>query len=139
MHARKLIREAVASLLTDETTAEENVYTNRSTRFWQSELPSILIQSGPEAANPRGNSLQYVRDFELQIEIRVEANSSVDDELDAIALEIEAILGTKENKELGIPGTVSSVTYTGFELRTQPDGENEIGVGTLNYQVKYIQ
>jgi hypothetical protein len=138
-HARKSIRDAVASLLiAGSTSAGSNVFTNRPNRAWQSELPAIFIQSGSESANPRAlNVTNYRRTLDLKIELKIEENDTTDDDLDALALQVETIMNA--NQLLGLSGTVTSVVYQGSDPTITSEGEQTIGVLVMNYQVQYIQ
>lgn len=136
-HARKSIRDAASSLLiSGATTAGTNVYVNRSTKFWQSELPAILISNGVETAEPRGmGTRESYRTFNLQIEVRVEVNDTVDDDTDAICLQVENIIKANPN----LSNTCTSLIYRGTEPIYDANGEKEIGKAIMNYEIKYSQ
>jgi CII-binding regulator of phage lambda lysogenization HflD len=135
MNNRTAIRSALTTLLSGETSAGTNVYANRYTSLWQSELPAILIYTRQESAVPEAmNQSRYIRTLELSIEVRVEASEDVDDSIDSIIGEIEDQLATDQS----IGGTVLSSTQTNTEIRVDSDGEKDIGVGILTLECKYI-
>jgi minor tail protein U len=135
-HQRSSIRDAVESLLMDETDAGENVYANRETRLWRTELPSICIYTKDESANGRDlSSRQSIRTLQLIIEIKVKATSGTDDALDDICDQVEEII--KDNNDLS--GTSLATQYISTEITLDAESEEESGVAILTYQVKYIK
>jgi hypothetical protein len=135
MNNRKAIRDALKALLLDETSAGENVYSNRETAAWQSELPSILIYTESEDAQPRAanTSQSYIRDLELRIDLKLEATENVDDALDDFVSEVEEILFSNPSF-----GGVTSSRLTRTEVRIDEQGENSVGVASLSVLCKYI-
>ena len=135
-HNRKLIRHAVKDLLIDNTSAGPNVYPNRETNLWESELPAILIYTKDEPeAQPRAvNSQQYIRKLTLFIEIKTLATETVDDDLDDLAEEVESIIRANPN----LNSTATSVQYKGTEIILDATSETEKGVAILTFEVQYI-
>lgn len=134
-HIRNNIRDAIATLLTSTTDVGVNVFVNRETSVWRSELPTIIVYSRGESATPRALSgSTYIRQLQLVIEIKVEANNTLDDTLDTIAQQVEAIVSVAD-----IEGTMGRPIYLSTEINLDSGSEIEKGVATLNYQVQYIQ
>lgn len=132
---RKAIRAAVKTMLLNNTSAGENVYTNRETTTWESELPAILIYSDDENATNRDiTGRQKIRTYNVRIEIKAEAEASVDDDLDDLAQEIETIL----NADRSLSGTAMDSNYTSTSISISSEGDKEIGTVLLNYEIKYI-
>lgn len=132
---RAAIREALKVALSAETLAGLNVYTNRETSLWRSELPAILIYSNQESAVPENlQGRRYYRTLELTVEVRIEASEDASDSVDELLAVIEAII----EEEPTIGGTVQSTILTGTETRVDSEGEKDIGVGVLTYECKYI-
>jgi hypothetical protein len=132
---RIAIRAAVSTLLTGATSAGTNVFTDRKSKLWESELPAILIYTFVEATTPESINLRrYIRDLELKIDVKVEATTSVDDILDALIAEIETIIIANP----GLSGTVLSTIHTHTEIVVDSGAETDIARATLTYQCKYI-
>jgi minor tail protein U len=133
---RKEIRDALVDTLIDaDTAAGENVYPNRETPLWDSELPAILVYTIDESAEPRdANGRQYRRTLKITVEAKCEATTSVDDELDALAVEIEAAINA--NTSLG--GLVYDLTYLNTDLSLTSDTDILRGTATITYEAKYI-
>lgn len=134
-HKRTEIRQKIFDVL-DGNTSAANVYINRETPQWQPDLPCIIIYSGQEQADPRNiNARQYIRTWEVKLDVKVEANDSVDEDLDTISQEIEQLL--IDNYSLS--GLVLDIIYKSCDPQLDASGEKIIGTNTMNYEVKYIQ
>lgn len=136
-HKRTDIREAVKTmLLAGATVAGENVYSNRVSAFWKSELPSISIFTTEEEATPRDLKNQtYVRTMQLRLEVHAEATEDLDTLLDEAAVEIEDIL----NADQGLTGTALGSKLTSTSIELAGDASTPVGVLSLNYEIKYIR
>lgn len=131
---RVAIRAALKALLSGETDAGTNVYTNRESRLWKSELPSIIINTPDEPVNIRAlNGGIYNRTLTINVEVKVEASEDVDDTLDALLAEVEQIVA--DNPSLS--GTVQAAIQTNTETRIDSEAEKDIGVGILTFECKY--
>lgn len=134
-HKRTTIRNAVVTMLTGSTTAGSNVYANRMTRNWTSELPAILIYMLDETNVPRDvRSNQYIRTLQLLIEIRTQATTNVDTDIDDIALEVEDLIKADQS----LTGNALAAILTSTEVTLDSESELETGVAVLTYEVKYI-
>ncbi len=133
---RKAIRAALKEILAEgDTAADESVFTNRETKLWPVELPCIIIYTPDEEATPESISqTRYIRDLQLNIELKITATEDVDDDLDDFVAEVEALIDA--NPSLGVAGLSSKLTNT--NIRIDEGGENQIGVATLSLLCKYI-
>ena len=132
---RKNIRSALSTLLLGNTSAGNNVFSNRITPVWNNELPVILIYSEEEDAVPRDLRVSsYQRILNLTIECKAEANASLDDDLDDLASEIEDILSSNPS----ISGTSLGSVLTRTELELNAEAEKPIGVLRLYLEIKYM-
>lgn len=135
MNNRTTIRTALLDMLVGETSAGTNVYSNRESRLWQSELPSILIYTLQEPLTPESLSARrYIRNLELQIKVKVEATETVDDTLDALVAEVEAII----DADPSLAGTVLTTIQTNTEVSIESEAEKDIGIAVLTFECKYI-
>lgn len=92
-HQRKLLRHTVAKILKGKTTAGDNVFANRPTPLFNSELPAIHVyvkSETPEQITCAPKILS--RAVRLVTEIVAEASEQCDDILDDISEEIETIM-----------------------------------------------
>jgi hypothetical protein len=134
-HKRQDIRDATYALLNTHTSVGTNVFKNRVINLQQTQLPAIDITTTSETATPRGmNATVYIRKLELKIRIMLDALSDIDDEIDDIAAEVEAILFA--NKSLS--GTCSGSTYQSMNIEIDDQGSKIIAVGEMIFEVNYI-
>ncbi len=133
---RAAIRSALKALLVDEdTSAGSNVYSNRETALWKSELPAILIYTSQENATPESFSgRRSIRDLEITIHLKIEATEDIDDDLDAFAGEVEDAIDSDST----VGGTVSGIILKTTEIRIDAEGDKDIGVAVLTYECKYV-
>lgn len=136
MHKRQEIREAIKTMLLGNTDAGANVYSNRVSAFWKSELPSISIVTTEEEANPRdlGNKT-FVRKLRIGIEVHAEATEKLDDVLDDISNQIEALIGADQS----LTGTVLGTVMTGTTIELAGEATTPIGVLSISFTTTYIK
>jgi hypothetical protein len=132
---RAAIRAALVSALSGNTSAGTNVYANRETKLWQSELPAILIYTLHEPATPRDLSVrQYIRKLQLAVKVKVESSTTVDDDLDALTAEVEAVIMANSS----LSGTVLSTIQTLTEVIVDSTGEEDLATATITFECTYI-
>lgn len=140
-HKRTLIREKLLEIIkgtapTYNTSAEENVFSNRLRNIPEDKLPSINIVYGNETAtNTVMNRPIYNRILPVGIEVKIMATSDLDNEADIICEEIEQILINNQS----ISGTALGVFYRGVEIELNPEGSQVLATYTLNYDIQYIK
>lgn len=132
---RVAIRAAAMTLLMDNTSAGHNVYANRESKLWQSELPAITIYSLHEPTTLEGVSgRRYIRSLQFAVKVRVSATETVDDDLDSLVAEVETIFANNP----GLSGTVLSTIQTNTEITIDSGGEEDIAAAILTFECKYI-
>lgn len=133
---RTQIREAIKTILMGQTACGDNVYSNRTSAYWKSELPCISIFMAEEPLSPRDMSQKtYIRKPDISIEIRAEANENLDEILDEVNDKIEELILANSN----LNGTVQGLVFTNIDFETANDGTTNIGILTLSIQVQYTK
>lgn len=133
---RQQIREAAKAMLLGHTEAGQNVYSNRVSALWRSDLPSISIYLTDETATPRDlRQSSYVRTGTLVFQILAAATENLDHQLDTIADQIESITGADPS----LKGTVQGFLLQSSESELNTEGTTPIGTLSLIYQVTYIK
>lgn len=133
---RQAIREAIKNILIANTDCGASVYTNRASAFIRSELPCISIFSKDESLSPRDTANKsYVRKLNIIIEIHAEDNEDLDDRLDVINDQIEALLLADPS----LQGTVQGLIFTDIEIDISNDPAVDVGALTLTTQVTYTK
>lgn len=131
---RKAIREAFVDLLTNETDAEDRVYSNRVRPIWRSKLPAILVFSRNEPASIFAESPREMqRELTLSVEIMADANDSLDNSLDVIAEQVETLLDVDHT----LGELCHDVVLESTEMVINRDGDTLYGSCILNYKIIY--
>jgi len=134
MSQRKIIREKIRDLLLDKTTCGTKVFENRMDQWWPENLPAISIYTRNETAEiwnvaPR----KYKRRLSLSIEIVAKASGNVDDSLDLICDEVEAVMHGDDT----LGGTCDDVVYQSTSISIVEDGEKLFSVARMDYEISY--
>lgn len=134
-HVRKQIRDYVASALTGLPTTGSNVYSGRVYRLADENLPALLVFTNREQSQPDTMAADgdIERVMDLEIEGYAKVGADLDDVLDQIAAEVEAVMGADRN--LGSLAEDSFLDRSDITL--QGDGDNSAGVLQLTYRVAY--
>ncbi len=135
---RQLIREATKQLLLDASITEvgTNIFSNRVSAFWRSELPCISIFIKNEEASPRDlSNKSFIRKATLSFEVHAEAVEDLDNTLDSIADSIETVM----NDNPTLNNTISSHILQDTEIELSGEATTPIGVLSINYQITYIK
>lgn len=133
IHQRQVIRQAVASLLMGKTAAGQAVYATREVPWRRIELPGIAVYTYDEASEWDTLQGAYRRTVTLAVVAVLERSQDIDNALDAIALEIETVLGA--DPTLGGVAFGSLLTETHIEVNTEQ--ETPVGAVRLVYDVEY--
>lgn len=135
IHQRKVIRDAVKDLLLGNTPAADKVFTNRPLPFEDASLPAIFIYAlGEEVERSNVYDGELKRILNLSIEARIKATASLDDEMDAIALTVEQLMGAED----ALVDIALTVNLASTEMEIGADGIKPIGAIRLNYEIKYL-
>lgn len=135
MHIRRAIRERIALNITGLPLVGNNVFQSRIHNLAESKLPCILVYTQNETSEPitMGSARVLERTLTVTLEVFVKATSDVDDKLDGICVDVEeGIAGdlTVNNLAKDIYLTSTSINFIG-------EGDQPLGVATLNYDVLY--
>ncbi len=90
-HVRQQIRERIVSVLTTNVTlVSSRVYGSRVYSFSEADLPAITVYAGSETSGLQTVGLKTSqRIVSIQVDAYVRATSDFDDDVDAIAVQIE--------------------------------------------------
>ena len=135
-HVRKSIRDNVTTTLTGLTTTGSNVYQTRLFPLAAGKLPGLCVYTRSETteyatlSRPR----TQVRELEVLVEAYAKGTSSIDDTLDAIAVEVEEALYTDVTRG----GYAKDTQITSFEVDYDGEGEQSVGVARFTISVTYV-
>lgn len=137
MHQRQAICEKVCELLkAADTAAGERVYPNRFLPLRVKDLPAILVYTLSERVDPDSISTaprELTRLLELAVDAIVAVTDDVDNDLSAIALEIETAL----HADPYFDSTAGESILTDTDIGVEPDGDRFVGRVALTYEVTY--
>jgi|SRR5665213_256377 len=141
-HIRKQIRAGVIASLKAANISGigTKVFGNRARKILRNECPCLIVYTNKEPASVSLESpREYMRNLELAIEIVVAVNAAADDDLDdqvdAFAVLIEAVIFTDYTQGGFCEDTILGDT----DLDIIDDGEKPIGAGKITFQMPYRQ
>jgi hypothetical protein len=135
-HVRQQIRDAVATTLTTAVTlVSSRVYTTRVHPLNEDLLPAISVYTGSEASERYNIGVTDVtRNLSLEIDIYVRETSTFDDDVDAIAVQVEEAMAN----DFTIGGLVKSSVLTSTAIQFDGEADQILGVAKLTYAVRYV-
>lgn len=134
-HVRTQIRQAVVTLLRNQTSAGNRVYASRVHPLNDPKLPALLVYTpqesvgNPTMQRPRTQS----RQLQLVIEGYLKARGEIDDDADQLAAEVEQRIAA--DPKLG--GLVKDAMLDVTTTQLSGEGEKPIAVLSLTFAVLY--
>jgi len=126
-HARKQIRDLAVAALTNLATTQDRVYSGRARPLTPAQMPALMIYAIDEHSvlDAKGKPATLLRTLTLAIEGKAGGSDSalLDDTLDQIADEVEAVLGAGT-----LHPRILNQTLIGSRLSAQAPGESQLGV-----------
>lgn len=134
-HARTQIRQAVIALLKGNTSAGNNVFEARVYPIDDPKLPALLVYTKLETLGEQSMSRPRTqqRELRLSIEVYVKARGKVDEDTDALALEIEQLIAA----DVTLGGLVKDMVLDTTETQFSDDGDRPVAVAVMNYAILY--
>jgi len=134
-HVRQQIRERVGTILTGLSTTGNNVYQSRVYALNESNLPALVIYTKSETSNADviGSTIGLARELTLVVEAYVKVNSNFDDVVDTICAEVETAMANDRK----LNGTAKFNHLESTDIEFNGEGENPVGVATMNFVVQY--
>lgn len=129
MHRRARIRAAVQDLLAPIGPIRRN----RTTPLQPTEFPCLAVYARGESANEVSTDRTQRRSLDLYVDGYVLATDTLDEDLDAMAARIEAVI--QANRKLG--GLAKRVSLAATLADTLNDGAVSAGVVRLHFVVVY--
>jgi hypothetical protein len=133
-HARRQIREAAATLVTGLSTTGTNVRQSRMHPAQDAGLPLLLVTTNDEIIVPGSISVLQERDVELLITGFAKSASTLDDTLDAIALEVETAMATAPT----LGGKCSGMELRSIKVDFDDETDKPVGRIALDYRITYF-
>lgn len=134
-HIRQQIRERIATNVTGLTTTGSRVYQSRVYPMASANMPGLLVYSTSEDSeiDAMGATGVLNRLLNISIEGYVKTITEFDDKIDDICKEVETAMAGDQK----INGLAKNSFLQSTEIEFSGDGDQPIGVVTLNYVVQY--
>ena len=126
MHARRQIRESIAAMVTGLASTGARVHQSRMRPQGAAGLPCLLVTTNDEDVSPGTIGNLYERSLTVVVRGFAVGSTTLDDDMDQIALEVETALAAYTNAVLD-------------KLEVDFDDELEKPVGSIamTYKVSY--
>jgi len=135
-HVRKQIRDRVASILkTNVSLVKKRVYTTRVHPLNDTHLPAISVYTGSESSDRLNAGVtDLFRELTLDIDIYVRETSKFDDDVDAIAVQVEEALAN----DFTLNGLAKFNVLTSTEIQFDGEADQILGIAKLTYSIRYV-
>jgi hypothetical protein len=135
-HVRKQIRDKVASILKSNVgLVKRRVYTTRVHPLNDTNLPAISVYTGTETSQRMNLGVtDVIRELALEVDVYVRETSKFDDDVDAIAVQVEEAMAGN----FTLDGLAKFVVLTSTQIQFDGDADQILGVAKLTYSVQYV-
>jgi hypothetical protein len=135
-HVRKQIRDRIESTLaTAVTLATGGVYASRVYPLTEAKLPAVTVYTSSEQSDLQTMGARtLVRDLSVGVDIYVRMTSTFDDDVDAIATQIEEALAA----DYTLNGLSKDTVLNSTEIEFSGETEQPVGIARLTYRVRYV-
>ncbi len=135
-HVRKQIRDRVAEKIkSDVSLVKRNVFTTRVHPLNDTNLPAISVYTGSETSERMNAGVtDIIRELTLDVDIYVRETSKFDDDVDAIAVQVEESLAG----DFTINGLAKFSVLTSTEIQFDGDADQILGIAKLTYSIRYV-
>lgn len=135
-HVRKQIRDRVETILsTGATLVGGRVYPSRVYALSEAKLPAITIYANSEASGLQTmGDKTLMRDLSLSVDAYVRVTDTFDDDVDAIAVQIEEVIAA----DYTLNGLAKNTVLSSSEIEFDGEGERPVGVARLTYTIRYV-
>lgn len=136
-HHRTTIRQAVRDLLVAAAIVPVGrVHTTRVLPYRKNDLPALSVYTLDEVIDPtsvESSPRRLTRELQLVIEGWVPPGANLDDSMDDLAVAIEVAM----HADPFLGDTVAQSILASTSLSVQEEGDGQMGVVTLTYDVTY--
>ena len=135
-HVRKQIRDRIASTLTSSVSlVSSRVFASRVYPLTQAKLPAITVYTGSEVSNRLNMGVSDLnRSLSVEVDIYVRATNTFDDDVDAIAVQVEEAIAA----DFTVNSLAKEAVLSGTDIQFSGDAEQPIGVAKLTFTVRYV-
>lgn len=135
-HVRAQIRSQFKAILTGGVSlVSSRVYGSRVYPLTEANLPAITIYAGGETSGLQTAGLKtLMRSLSVNVDVYVRATENLDDDLDAICVQVEEAIAD----EYTLNGLSKNTVLSSTEIEFSGDTEQPVGVARLTFDVLYV-
>ena len=134
-HVRQQIRDRIVSVLKSSASlVKRRVFSSRVYALTEKVLPAITVYTGSEASALQTIGLKTsARVVSVEVDIYVRATNNFDNDVDAIAVQIEEAIAN----DFTVNGLAKSAVLASSEINFSGEAEQPIGSAKLTFDVRY--
>ena len=135
-HVRKQIRDYFASALTSGVPlVSRRVFPTRIFPLDGDKLPCLAVYAVSEVSGLQTMGRKtLMRDVSVSVEAYIKARNTFDDDVDAIAVQIEQAIAA----DTTLGGAAKEAILASTEIEFSPEAERPVGVARLTFTVRYV-
>ncbi len=134
-HVRQQIRSQMATLLTSGVAlVSSRVYNSRVYPLTEAKLPAITVYAGAEQSGLMTSGRKtLMRTLTVNVDVYALATANLDNDLDAICVQVEEAIAA----DFSLSGLAKTTVLSGTEIDFSGEAEQPVGVARLNFSVVY--
>lgn len=134
-HVRQQIRNRIATLLNSGVSlVSSRVYNTRVYPLTEANLPAITVYAGAEQSGLMTIGRKtLMRTLTVNVDVYARATTSLDNDLDAICVQVEEAIAA----DFSLSGLAKTTVLSGTEIDFSGDTEQPVGVARLSFDVEY--
>ena len=134
-HVRQQIRDRIVSVLkSNALLVRRRVFSSRVYALTEKDLPAITVYTGSEASALQTIGVKTsARIVSVDVDIYVRATNNFDNDVDAIAVQIEEAIANDFN----VNGLAKSAVLTATDINFSGEAEQPVGSAKLTFDVRY--
>jgi len=134
-HVRKQIRDKFSQILSAGVPlVSSRVYGSRVYPLTEAKLPAITVYTGGEASELNTMGLKTLsRTLSVSVDVYARATQTLDDDLDAICVQVENAIAAQYT----LNGLSKNTVLSSTDIDFSGDAEQPVGVARLTFDVLY--
>lgn len=134
-HVRKQIRDKFSQILSAGVPlVSSRVYGSRVYPLTEAKLPAITVYAGGEASELNTMGLKTLsRTLSVSVDVYARATQTLDDDLDAICVQVENAIAAQYT----LNGLSKNTVLSSTDIDFSGDAEQPVGVARLTFDVLY--
>jgi hypothetical protein len=135
-HVRQQIRSRIGTLLTSGVAlVSSRVYGSRVYPLTEAKLPAVTVYAGAEQSGLITlGAKTLTRTLTVNVDVYALATANLDNDLDAICVQVEEAIAA----DFTLNGLAKTTVLSGTEIDFSGEAEQPVGVARLNFSVSYV-